>query len=315
LLTCFIVFAFISSTAKGDQTAYSNYCRDSASQNNLPDLYCWVGYQFFDTSPSPTPNTLPTTGSLSSIKLLVHNRNSTAQQVGSASTFHLKKGAAIYCYLPASDESIPADANWHMATFQLANAYRGDNEQPDSSQCAINFGAGDRLQEVYLNTYILDFAWTDHNIYTDGVSVQQNSFFSADHSLWFETNVKSPACNPPTSMLINVSGTAGFSDATLLNQRVSQCGLMGNLTIENSLPVWLGVRVISTPPGVATLSADLSTGLPGEAASFSLVPPCSTNLVQCTSPGLAAWTADFSARGAVEIELGISGEGCRCNRC
>ena len=187
-LAILAVLVFGSTPAKADQTGYSDFCR--TADNTIANIYCFAGQQLFNT-PHPTPNTIPTSGQLHQLTLKLAwsttsvngHTDGAVHPIGAGAVFYLKKGASIYCYMPA--QTLLADSNWHNVTFDTFLATDGATGT-HTSNCDINL-ASESLQYIELNSAGLVGAWTDTNIYTDGVSQQQtqNVFTSPNHSLWF----------------------------------------------------------------------------------------------------------------------------------
>jgi hypothetical protein len=111
----------------------------------------------------------------------------------------------------------------------------------------------------------------------------------------------SAQCTPPQSITATFTGTAGLADVVISNTQVGQCSTQASMQIQNYVAAWLGVTINS--PQTMSFAADLKAGLPGVSASLGLVPPCSTNIVQCTSPGLAQWVVSSTASGAGTIDM------------
>jgi hypothetical protein len=111
-------------------------------------------------------------------------------------------------------------------------------------------------------------------------------------------------CTPPQNLYGDATGTGGFGDVVISNIQVGQCSTQASMQIQSSVAAWLGVTMNS--PQTMAFAPDLNAGLAGVAATFSLVPPCSTNLVQCTSPGVANWIVVTTSSGMAEIDLGMT---------
>jgi hypothetical protein len=239
-----------STPAKADQTAYSDFCRTADIDNTIANIYCFAGQQRFAT-PHPTPNTLPTSGQLHQVTLKlawsptsVNGHNDGAYHpIGSGAVFYGKLGGTIYCYMPA--QTLLADSNWHDVTFDTSSATDGATGT-HTSNCDIDF-ASESLQYIELNDAGVVGAWTDTNIYTDGVSQQANNCggncTSPNHSLWFEVNtnpcssITSGAVHPKVNnQIVTILGTvleqpsmtATFTPnfGLTLSEAAGQCGFL-----------------------------------------------------------------------------------------
>jgi hypothetical protein len=111
-------------------------------------------------------------------------------------------------------------------------------------------------------------------------------------------------CTPPQNFYTDATGTGGFGDAAVSNIQIGQCSTQASVQIQSSVAAWLGV--VMKAPQTTAFAPDLSAGPAGVAATFGLVPPCSTNLVQCTSPGLAQWVVTATSSGLTEIDLAMT---------
>jgi len=263
-----LVLALSPSLAKADQTAYSDYCL-TANIDTGPasNIFCFGGQQLFDT-PHPTPNTLPTSGQFHQLTLKLAwsptsvngHSDGAYHPIGAGAIFYLKQGASIYCYMPA--QTLLADSNWHNVTFDISLATDG-NTGTHTSNCDIDFGS-ESLQYIELNSGGLVGAWTDTNVYTDGVSQQavtcQGNCTSPNHSLWFT--------------IITVFAQNGWRmdgyDASRTNRSVST----GPLTLPAFQPL-----IINAPSILARIGTD-----------GSLLFLAGTVLSSYTNTGILKWS-------------------------
>lgn len=111
-------------------------------------------------------------------------------------------------------------------------------------------------------------------------------------------------CAPPQNFYSDATGTGGFGDAAIPNIQIGQCSTQGSIQIQNWVAAWLGVVI--KPPQTMSFAPDLNAGPAGIAATFFLVPPCSTNFLQCTSPALAQWVVTATASGMAEVDLEVT---------
>ena len=108
-------------------------------------------------------------------------------------------------------------------------------------------------------------------------------------------------CAPPQNFYTDATGTGGFGDAAVSNIQIGQCSTQASVQIQSSVTAWLGV--VMKAPQTTAFAPDLSAGPAGIAATFGVVPPCSSNLFQCTSPGVAQWVVIATSPGMTEIDL------------
>ena len=211
-----------------NQTAYSDYCRTAEIDNTIGNIYCFGGQQLFNTSPGPVPNTFPLSGQLDQLTLRLARNNTSINgsndnqfhSLGGTSVFYKKNTSSIYCYVGGQNQLL-ADGNWHDVTFNLATSIDG-NTLTHTSNCDVNFST-EKLEYIQLNNASVVGAWTDNNIYTDGISKQNNSFSSPNHSLYFTISTH-PS---PFVIVVPGFGASALTDSFNANQWLSCTSIYG----------------------------------------------------------------------------------------
>ena len=120
-------------------------------------------------------------------------------------------------------------------------------------------------------------------------------------------------CTPPHSIFSNTTGTDGLLQTSVSTPDLIGDALTANVTVANSLRLWLGLTSISpyssTPGTLPTFSADLGSGIAGTTAKDSILPPCQSNtnpFAACSNPGVSTWTASFCSEGNIALTFAFT---------